>query len=172
MTNVATSVVRDRFNTLIANRVNPYVAWGSNIYPANSDPGWFGGPAGGKTNVPTDAEMGSPGVPTAPAVRNAIWNHAWLYSYLKVVRIQIYMTGYGLYSDQTNWANTNYTGGGARPGDSIMPGQADISIPHLEAYLNAIWNNIYPGMAAPLLLVREICHSSCHDSCHNSRSRR
>ncbi|MCY1272365.1 hypothetical protein D9M68_17620 [compost metagenome] len=163
-------------NTLIANPCKAGISWGTNNYPANSDPAWFAGTNAGPDASYTAAqfEAGNPNAQQAIDVLKYVAN---FFGSIRTTRIVIYRSHYSvgqtLVSDQTAVAWINYP---IAFSNNVAMGFADGNDMDLDVFnnaCNALYNTYYANCRAQVAtLTRTICHTSCHSSCHSNRGRR
>jgi len=169
-------------NWRIRDRCNSGISWGTNNYPANSDPGWFGGTTGGFGHTLSRGNFaaGEPNVAQTVAALRAFANN---WGGVRLTRILIYRTKSGYSSgngdileyDGTAVANTAYGVGNfaASAAMSTMRDGVDMDLAGLQTALDDLWNT-YVAYARnnTATLSRVICHTSCHSNCHCARGRR
>ena len=193
MSNIATVDASNIINSLMQNRINPQIAWGTNNMPANALPGWFGGATSGVPQVGTTGEATITGAVGGPKVEGGVNFITGLFAQINRKRIIIYFQGNGLRPAQTNvintapWTEVQYDGTaigywnpslsvgglGGRLGEG-MPAGRPVTQAALVNYCNAKYNQWW-GAAGGVVtgtLTNTVCHYSCHSNCHGSRGRR
>lgn len=183
MANISPADVIWRFNTMVKDRANSGISWGTNNYPANSIYGWFGGDTGGVPNEPSYGQVGSPGPVNAAKLRDAMLTNARLLARVKKMRIVIYRRY--TRSGQSNSTETIYDGTAiahaasqyavevATPATGGMLAGRQIRISDVDAYMIRLWANVLSARNRTTTLTNTVCHNSCHNSCHSSgRGRR
>ncbi|MNZ21805.1 hypothetical protein D3C78_388860 [compost metagenome] len=166
-------------NARIRDRCNSGISWGTNNYPAYSNPGWFAGTTGGLGHT-LSAGSFSAGNPSASQAKAVFRYFANLFGGIKWVRILIYRSHYSLGSeliyDGQAIANTIYGSadyGSAAPLASLRD-DVEMNLDVLNANLDELWNYYvaYCRSGNTMNLQNTICHTSCHVNCHCSRGRR
>lgn len=193
MSNIATVDASNIINSLMQNRINPQISWGTNNMPANSLPGWFGGSTAGIGQMGTTNEAVITGTVGGPKVESGVNYITGLFAQINRKRIIIYFQGNGLRPAQTNvintspWTEVQYDGTaigywntnlsvpnlGNRLGEG-MPAGRPVTQGALVNYCNAKYNQWW-GAAGGVVtgtLTNTVCHYSCHSNCHGSRGRR
>lgn len=162
-------------NSLIGQRINAQVSWGTNAYPENSIPGWFKGPtseigafSGG------DAVSGDTG---AVKLREAIMLYSVLFNHISRKRIIIYYNRNNVLEVMTdNTAIGNFADpvNQAKPLASAPQPLTDISLAAIQNHINDTYNEWWNLAGAPVTgtLTNTVCHYSCHSNCHENRGRR
>lgn len=169
-------------NSRIRDRCNSGISWGSNYYPANSDPAWFGGPTSGLAVSMTRADLNA-GEPSASQTITALRAFANRFAVIRTIRILIYRSKSGYSSgngnileyDGTAVAHSAYSSGAFANGVALsaLRGGVEMNLTSLNNSLDQLWTAYVAG-ARNTVLNRErvICHTSCHSNCHCARGRR
>lgn len=169
-------------NARIRDRCNSGISWGTNNYPANSEPGWFGGTTGGRGDSLSRANF-SAGEPSVSQAVAALRNFANQFSAIRTVQILIYRSRSGYSSGNGNIleyngtavAHTAYSVGafGNSPAMSLMREGVEMDLAALNTSIDELWTAyVSAARNTTLQLSRVICHTSCHSNCHCARGRR
>lgn len=166
-------------NALIKNRCNSGISWGTNAYPAYSDPAWFADTTAG-VNATFQTESFEGGDADINNVINILKYVTGFFSAIRTTRIVIYMSHYSLgqtvVSDQTAVANLiGYASTGNPANEIVYPiGRgSEMDLDQFNAVCDAIWNKyVQMNRNTVATLTNTICHTSCHTSCHTNRGRR
>lgn len=164
-------------NAIMVNNMNSGISWGTNNYPANSNPGWFAGTNGGVAFAAAAGhfQAGVPSPSQTVAALRAIANN---FGGIRTTRIVIYMATDGAATpiyDGTAVANTIYGVGdfAAQANLSMVAQNTDMDLNVYNTACNALWSAYVANCRNQVLtLTNTICHTSCHTSCHSSRGRR
>lgn len=163
-------------NSLIRNRCNAGIGWGTNNYPQYSLPEWFAGTNAG-SGAAFSAGQFAGGNTNAQQAIDVLKYVANLFGGIRTTRIVIYMSHYSLgqtvVSDQTAVAHTIYSV--AFSNNVAMPFAAgnDMNIDVFNDACNRLYNQYVASARNNVVtLTNTICHTSCHTSCHSSRGRR
>lgn len=169
-------------NSRIRDRCNSGISWGTNNYPANSDPAWFGGPTSGLA-VSMSRNDFSGGEPSVTQAVSALRTFANRFAAIRTIRILIYRSKSGYSSgngnileyDGTAVAHSAYSSGAHANSVALsaMREGVEMDLATLNSSLDELWNAYVAG-ARNTVLNRErvICHTSCHSNCHCARGRR
>lgn len=165
-------------NARIRNRCNSGISWGTNAYPANSNPGWFAGSTAGRGEALAAGNF-SGGTPSASQAKATLKWFANIFGAIRLTRILIYRTHYQVGSqliyDGTAVAHTIYGVGdfaAAAPMASLRD-DTDMDLGVVQASADELWNYyVAYCRSSPLTLQNTICHTSCHSNCHCARGRR
>lgn len=162
------------FNARIRDRCNSGISWGTNNYPANSIPSWFANTTAGLAHTLSAGSFNS-GAANAQQAKDVFRYVANFFGGIRLVRIQITLSGQGVIADDTAVANTVYDVGDFASGAPMaqLANGIDMDLNSLNANLDELYNR-YVAFARsnPLLLANTICHVSCHTNCHCARGRR
>lgn len=169
-------------NARIRDRCNSGISWGTNNYPANSDPGWFGGTTAGHGGAMSRGSF-SAGEPSVSQAVAALRSFANQFSAIRTVQILIYRsrTGYSsgngniLEYNGTAVANSAYSVGAYAnsPVMSLMREGVEMDLGTLNTSIDELWSAyVSAARNTTLQLSRVICHTSCHSNCHCARGRR
>lgn len=163
-------------NSLITNRCKAGISWGTNNYPANSDPAWFAG-----TNAGPDAAFGgyqfSAGVANAQQAIDVLKYVSNLFASVRTTRIVIYMSHFSLgqtvVSDNTAVAWINAPAAFSNNVGMWFASGYDMDLNAFNNSCEAIYSAYLSTCRyQTATYTRTICHTSCHSSCHSSRGRR
>lgn len=167
----------NNINSLIGQRINAQVQFGTNNMPANSLPGWFGGGTGdigyiaqGHANV-----VGNAG---AQRLNDLVAYYTGLFARMCRKRMVIYYnnngvmdvigdtTGVGNFSSWPTWALTGL-------GTELVAGR-QINYNDIVNHLNRMYTQWWNNAGGPVVetLTNTVCHYSCHSNCHGNRGRR
>lgn len=165
-------------NSLIRNRAISGISWGTNNYPAHSNPSWFAGPTSGPSAAWSNSSWGAKDKTNANDVIGALKYVTNLFGGVRNTRIVIYRSHYSagatVVSDQTAVANVV----------AHVPAFANnVAMPFANgnemnlADFNKACEDLYAAYvrsarSTTLTLTNTICHTSCHSSCHSNRGRR
>ena len=186
-------------NVLMLDRINAGISWGTNAYPAGSDPTWFNLTNAGQVER-FDPNFFTDGW-TSVSAQNAMNSVSYFISFLcaiRLTRIVIYLSGNGaaspgnsndwtawtrVQSDQTAVATLNAgtvpnvmvkdVGNQQASAPLITPGTPTKYSDYSE-FCTRMVNRFLTltRNSGAFLLTKTICHSSCHSNCHGSRNRR
>lgn len=181
MSNITDSSVRSRFNSLVRNRSNNGISWGTNNYPNNALSSWFGGNTSGITGTAFNGFRPEGTTAEASDLRAALLEQTREYARIKRMRIRIRRQrtrgkDESLETIYDNTAVAHALSGNAQsvsaPGNNGVVANTDASFSQVESYLQSLWSNLSSARSHVTTRTREVCHNSCHNSCHGSRSRR
>lgn len=168
-------------NSRIRDRCNSGISWGSNNYPANSLPGWFGGSSSG-LNASLSAGSFQAGEPDAAQTAARLRSFANQFAAIRLMRIVIYRSKSGYSNntadviyDGTAVAHSAYSVGAFANtvAMSKLHAGVELDITDLNSSVDELWNAyVANARSSALTRTNTVCHSSCHSSCHASRGRR
>lgn len=161
-------------NARIRDRCNSGISWGTNNYPANSLPGWFGGTTAGENNSLSAGSFPA-GTTDVSSVKSVFRSLANAFGNIRLTRIRIHRSGQGVIYDNTAVANTAYDYGDFASGAGMaqINNGTDMNLTALNQALDELWNRyVATARSNALLLENTICHVSCHVNCHCARGRR
>lgn len=165
-------------NSLIRNRANSGISWGTNNYPAYSIPDWFAGTTAGSGAAWSNDSWGDQDKTNATNVINALKYVTNLFGSIRNTRIVIYRSHYSLgqkvVSDQTAVANVvayvpEFANNVAMP----FANGNEMNLADFDKACEDLWvAYALSTRFTTLTLTNTICHTSCHSSCHSNRGRR
>lgn len=165
-------------NARIRNRCNSGISWGTNNYPAGSNPGWFAGDTNGRGEALAAGNF-SAGVPGAANAKAVLRWFANIFGGIRAMRILIYRTHYQLGNqliyDGTAVAHSIYGVGDFASAAPLAPLNKNIALDlsDLQASCDELWNYYVAYCRNSAVTVSNvICHTSCHSNCHCARGRR
>lgn len=172
-------------NVLIRDRCNSGISWGTNNYPAGSQPSWFGGTTAGKF-----PSIGlNSGAASSSQIVSTLQGFAGHFASIRRTRIVIYknMNGYepkrpnvnsthawtSVIYDATAIAHLASDAAGATPGNHYVTANNHATGWSIDDLCNKLYNSyVNNSRYTTATLSNNVCHYNCHNNCHDSRHRR
>lgn len=163
-------------NSLLGQRINPLVSWGTNSYPEGALPAWFQGPTN-EIGLLSSGNAAFAGDADAIKLRDALLNYSALFNRMCRKHITIYYNNNDVLQRIYNeTAIGNFVKGVAQatPLASAPQPLTDITLAGLQAHITDLYNRWWNVAGGPVseILKNTVCHYSCHTNCHENRGRR